>query len=142
MPGTNAINTAVYKLLKNDAALAGMCTIYKGAKRPVTAQNPQITVQAKRLEPGEGEGMWICDVVVTTYVDLNANRTTSEDLLGTLLARVNEVLADAELDLESGKAFPLIEGRCTCPEWHGVHDSEAMQERTYGLVLVDFGNVV
>lgn len=138
MPNINEINSAVYKLLANDSTLSGLCDIYKGAKRPISASNPVVTSAVKRLEPGDGEGMWMCDIVVTAYADNHANGMPDHEKLDELSSRIREVLADKEIGLEGAKAFPLIEGKSTGPEWEGVHDVEAMQETIFGLVFVKF----
>ncbi len=53
MPDIQAINTAVYRILAGSDELSSRCTVYKGAKRPGGAVNPAVTVDTKRLEPGE-----------------------------------------------------------------------------------------
>ncbi len=138
MPNINEINSAVYTLLANDSTLSGLCNIYKGAKRPISASNPAVTIAVKRLEPGDGEGMWMCDIVVNAYADIHANGMPDHEKLNELSNRIREVLADKEIGLEGAKAFPLIEGESTGPEWEGVHNAEAMQETTFGLVFVKF----
>jgi hypothetical protein len=138
MPNVQAINTAVYRILSGSDELSALCMVYKGAKRPGGAINPSVTVDTKRLEPGEGEGMWIGDIVITVYADNLPNRTADHETIGEITSLVASALDDAELDLYSAKAFPLIEGGTSGIEWMGKHDSEAAQECTYGLVFVDF----
>jgi len=138
MPNINEINSAVYTLLANDSTLSGLCTIYKGAKRPTNSSNPAVTIAVKRLEPGDGEGMWMCDIVVNAYSDIHANGMPDHEKLSELSNCIREVLADTEIGLEGAKALPLIEGESKGPEWEGVHDAEAMQETTFGLVFVKF----
>jgi len=138
MPDINEINSAVYTLLANDSTLSGLCTIYKGAKRPTSASNPAVTIAVKRLEPGDGEGMWMCDILVTAYANIHANGMPDHEKLDDLSNRICEILADVEIGLEGAKALPLIEGESTGPEWESVHDDEAVQETTFGLVFVKF----
>lgn len=139
MPGINSINTAIYKLLKNDETLAGLCSIYKGSKRPGNAANPSVTVNTKRLEASQGEGIWMCDVVMTTYVDVMANRMADQETVESIVSQVKKVLADTEIELEGAKALPLVEGESTGPEWLSNHENETFQENTFGLIFVDFG---
>lgn len=138
MPNINEISTAVYRFLKTDAALAEMGTLYKGAKRPVKARNPSLTVEARRLEPGQGEGIWMCDVAVTVYVDVLADGAPDSGLLESIVTRVHGTLADTEIELEGAKAMPLIEGENTGPEWQSAHEREVYQESVFGLVFVKF----
>lgn len=138
MPNINEINTAVYSLLAGDEILSGLCTIYKGKKRPSKAQNPSVTIDTKRLERGEGEGIWMCDVVVTVYTDLLANRMADHRTLTDAGIRIREVLSDRELTLENAKAHPLIEGESLSPDWEGNHENESRQEKTFGLVFIQF----
>ena len=140
MPSISAVNTAVYKLLKNDEILAGMCSVYKGTKRPGNSANPTVTVESKRLEKDEGEGIWMCEVVVTTYVDVLANRIGDQETIETIVSRVREILTNTEIELEGAKALPLIEGESTAPEWQSAHENETMQESTFGLIFIDFEN--
>lgn len=138
MPNINEISTAVYRFLKADAALSGMCTLYKGAKRPVRAKNPSLTVEARRLEPGEGEGIWMCDVAITAYVDMRADGAPDSERLEAIVSRVQEMLADTEIALDGAKALPLIEGENAGPEWRSAHEREVSQESVFGLVFVKF----
>ena len=138
MPTIQDINTAVYRILKTDAILDGLCTLCKGAKRPVRAVNPSLTVETRRLERGEGEGIWMCDVVVTAFSDILANGTPDAEALDAMMARATELLADAEIDLADAKALPLIEGESAGTTWQPAHDGEAFQERVFGLVFVSF----
>ena len=139
MPGINAINTAVYKLLKNDETLAGLCSVYKGSKRPANAVTPSVTVDARCLEASQGGGIWMCDVVVTAYVNMLANRAADHETHENIVFRVGKVLVGTEIELECAKALPLIEGESTGPEWLGSHENETSQESTFGLVFIDFG---
>ena len=138
MPNINEINTAVYSLLADDETLAGLCTIYKGSKRPSYVQNPSVTINIKRLVPGEGEGIWMCDVVVTVYTDVFANRMPDHEKLEELSSTISGILTDAEIELDEGKALPLIKGESSGPEWNTGHNNEGMQEMTFGLVFVKF----
>jgi hypothetical protein len=138
MPNINEISTAVYRLLKADPALEGMCRLYKGTKRPARAKNPSLTVEARRLEPGQGEGIWMCDVAVTAYVDVLADGASDSGRLEEIVSRVQEVLADAEVELEGAKTLPLIEGENSGPEWQSAHDREVYQESVFGLVFIKF----
>jgi len=138
MPNINEINTAAYGLLAGDGTLAGLCTVYKGRKRPAGVQNPSVTVDARRLEPGEGEGIWMCDVVVTAYADVLVNRMPDHETLDSISSRIREILTDAELELEDAKALSLIEGESLSPGWNDSHNNETLQENTFGLVFVKF----
>lgn len=140
MPSLDAINTAVYKLLKGDEILGGICTVYKGTKRPGNSTNPSVTIDSKHLERGEGEGIWMCDVVITTFTDVLANRMADHDKIDTIVSRVSELLSDTEIELEGSKALPLIEGESTVPAWLNAHDDETFQESTFGLIFIDFGS--
>jgi hypothetical protein len=138
MPKVSEINTAIYRLLDADDTLKGMCTIFKGSKRPSRAKNPTLTVDAKRLEPGEGEGIWMCDVTATVYADNLTNGAADQDTIEDIAARVKELLADSEIELPNGKALPLIEGESRGPEWSSFHENETAQENIFGLVFVSF----
>jgi len=138
MPNLNTINSAVYKFLSNDNTLTGLCNVYKGAKRPINATNPSVTVDAKRLEPGEGEGIWMCDIVVTSYIDVQSNRMPDHDALENIVSRVTGILSDKEIVLNDAKALPLIEGESKGPEWQKEHDNETMHESIFGLIFIDF----
>jgi hypothetical protein len=138
MPNIQDINTAMYRILKADEELAELCTVYKGAKRPVRASNPSLTVESRHLEPGEGEGIWMCDVAVTVYTDMLANGTPDMETLDAVMSRATILLADAELELEGAKALPLIEGENAGTVWQPAHEGEAFQERVFGLVFVSF----
>ncbi len=139
MPNTNTITTAVYRKLAADEQLGGLCTIFKGMKRPVNAPSPAVTVQTRRLEPGEGEGIWMCDVIVTVFVETLANRMIDQETHDLIAGRIQAVLEDAELELDQGHPHPLITGGMSEPEWRGSHDRETAQELTFGLVFLDFG---
>lgn len=138
MPNINEINAAVYRLLTGDTELAAMCTVYKGPKRPSKAKNPAVTVDTRRLEPGEGEGIWMCDVTATVYVDVLADGAPDSVLLEDIVTRLHTALTDAEIGLDGAKALPLIAGENSGPEWQSAHDLEAYQESTFGLVFVSF----
>jgi hypothetical protein len=138
MPGIQEINTAVTRILRADETLGSLCTVYKGAKRPVRARTPALTVETRRLERGEGEGMWMCDIVITAYADMKSNGIPDDGLLDAILARACALLADAELELAAAKAHPLIEGESGGAEWQPAHDREMYQERVFGLVFVSF----
>lgn len=139
MPNIQAINTAVYKLLKNDAILTGLCSIYKGAKRPVNTSNPSLTIEAKQLKPGDGEGIWICEIVVTAYADIMANRTANHNTFENINSRLNELLANTEVELDGAKAQPLIEKENKGIEWVSAHENEALLEIIFELNFIDFG---
>lgn len=138
MPNINQISTAVYRLLKADTAFAGMCRLYKGTRRPARVKNPSVTVEARGLEPGEGEGIWMCDVAVTAYVDVRADGAPDNECLESIVSRIHEVLADTEIELEGAKTMPLIEGENNGPEWQSAHEREVYQESVFGLVFVMF----
>jgi len=138
MPNVHAINTAVYRLLADDAQLATLCTVYKGRKRPANAHNPSLTADVHRLEAGEGEGIWRCEVTVTVYADVLANRMPDHETLDTVSSRVREILRDAVPELEDAKALPLTEGESRSPDWSGTHDNETREELTFLLTFVDF----
>jgi hypothetical protein len=138
MPKISEINTSVFKLLGADESLSGMCRVFKGAKRPARAKNPTITVDTKRLERGEGEGIWMCDVTVTAYADNLSNGAADQKKMEDISARVKEILADREIELASAKALPLIEGESHGTEWSSYHENEAAQENIFGLVFVSF----
>ncbi len=138
MPNVNEINSAVYSLLAGDETLSGLCMIYKGSKRPSKMQIPSVTVDTRSLRPGEGEGIWMCDVVVTAYTDILANRMPDHEKLEELSSAISDVLTDAEIKLNGAKALPLIKGGSTGPEWERSYDNQGMQEMTFGLVFVKF----
>ncbi len=108
MPNINDITTSVYKLLKADETLDGLCTVYKGSKRPNCASNPSVTVETKRLEPGEGEGLWMCDVVTTTFANNQANGMPDHERLDAIVSGLYLVMEDAEISLENARALPLM----------------------------------
>jgi hypothetical protein len=141
MPTIHAIETAVYKVLKSDGELAGLCTVFNGNKRPSNAANPALTVTVERLEPGMGTGIWMCDVIVATYTDELANSTADNERMETIDARVHELLTDAELVLEGAKALPLIEGYST-NGWSPQHPKEHYKKSKFGLVFVYFNDTV
>lgn len=141
MPYIDAVNTAVYKILSGDIALGELCTVYKGAKRPGGAVNPSVTADTKRLMRGEGEGIWKCDIVITVYADVLANRTADHVTLDAISGRVRALLADAEPELAGAKALPIFEGESSSPEWMSAHTDETVQADTYGLIFIDFGAV-
>jgi len=138
MPTINEINTAIFILLNNDVNLTAISSVYKGAKRPSNATNPSVTVDAKRLTPGGGEGIWMCDVVVTAYADILSNRMPDHETLDNMTAFISESLTDKVIGLDNGKALPLIEGESTELDWDNIHGHEAMQEITFGLVFIKF----
>lgn len=138
MPNIYAINSALYTLLNGDEMLTGLCTIYKGAKRPRGEVNPSLTVFVDKIEPGKGKGLWLCDVTVRAYDDVGANRMPDHETLGIILARVNDVMINAQLTIEGAKALPIIGKESKGPEWEYLHDHEANQEIIYQLILVQF----
>ena len=139
MPNTNTITTAVYQKLAADEQLGALAAVYKGMKRPVNAPCPAVTVQTRRLEPGEGEGIWMCDIIITIFVETLPNRMIDQEMHDAIIARVQAILDDAVLELDRGHPHPLIPGGMAEPEWRGSHDRETVQELTYGLVFLDFG---
>ena len=138
MPNVNEINSAVYSLLAGDETLSGLCTIYKGSKRPSKMQIPAVTLDTKSLSPGEGEGIWMCDVVVTAYANIMANRMPDHEKLEELSSTISDVLTDAEIKLNGAKALPLIKQKNTGPEWERGHDSQVMQEMKFVLIFIKF----
>ena len=139
MLNTNTITTAVYRKLAADAELTGLCTVFKGGRRPSNSPLPALTIQTKRFERGEGEGIWMCDIIVTVFAHTLENRMIDQETHDAAATRVRDILDDAELDLDAGHAHPLIAGGMTEPEWNGRHDRETVQELTFGLVFLDFG---
>ncbi|MFC1693306.1 hypothetical protein ACFL1R_07370 [Candidatus Latescibacterota bacterium] len=138
MPNINEINTTVYKLLNGDDALSGLCTVYKGAKRPSKFKNPSVTAAVKNLQRGDGEGLWMCDVVVSVYVDILENRMPDHENMETISSRIRDILSDTEIDLVNAKAHPLIQRESSGSEWDSMHDNETVQENTLGMVFVKF----
>lgn len=138
MPTIGEISAAARLLLTADGGLSGLAAIHRGPKRPARAKNPAITIDARRLERGEGEGIWMCDVVVTVHADLLADGAPDYGLLEDLGARVRAILADAEPVIPGAKALPLIEGGSSGGEWDPSHAGESYEEHTFGLVFVDF----
>ncbi len=132
------ITSEVYGALAGDDTLAGLAAVYKGGKRPAKARNPAITVEAGRLERGGGEGVWMCDVNLTIFADLLAEKSTDHATHDAILRRVREVLADCTLDLPGANAMPLIEDESGGPVWDGDRAGETKQEIVYGLVFVKF----
>lgn len=141
MPTINEISAAACRLLKADGELSGMAAIYRGGKRPSRAKNPSVTVEARRLERGEGEGVWMCDVVATAYADELTDGAPDYDRLEALGARIRELLADVELEIPGTKPLPLIEGGTSGTEWDSAHGGESSEEHVFGLVFVSFGAV-
>ena len=139
MPNIQDITTAAYRLLAADGELAGLCTVYKGKKRPANAVGPALTVEAGKLEPGPGEGVWTGTVTVTAYAPVLSNRMPDFETLDGIAGRARGVLGDAEIDIENGKALPLIDGGGTSADWDETHDGEARRDLFFGLVLVSFG---
>jgi len=138
MPNINEINSAVFRILNSDEDLTGICSVYKGPKRPSGVVNPSVTVNAKRLAPAGGEGVWMCDVVITIYADMLSNRMPDHETLETVTSLISGLLADTVIELDGGKALPLIEGESSEPEWEYAHDHEALQENTFGLIFIKF----
>ena len=138
MPTIDTITSAAYSLLAADETLTGMCTAYKGERRPATAENPSLTVAAARLEPGGGDGMWLCDIVITGYAGLLGDGASDHAALEDITARVKLLLADIELVLPGAKAFPLIEGETSGPDWDRTHSGESSMESTFGLVFLRY----
>jgi len=141
MTGINDINTAVYKILKGSEELTALCRICKGEKRPSRWANPVLTVSAKRLEPGQGAGIKMCDIAITVHADLKSNRVPDYDIHSGIERAVRSMLSDREIEIDGVKALPLIEGESGEPKWDGIHEQESSQEMIYGLVYVDFTTV-
>lgn len=138
MPGIDDINTSVYGALAGHPPLTGLCTVYKGGKRPAGAANPSATVEARRLERGQGDGIWMCDIAVTVYADMLGIEAPDHETHAAIARIVRSLLADRTIDIDGGQAMPLIEGECGSPEWDGDHEGETRQELVYGLVFVKF----
>ena len=139
MPSTNTITTAVYRIMSADDELTGRCTLYKGSKRPAGASNPAVTIHTRRLEPGEGAGIWMCDIVVTVHVDTLPNRMIDQETHDAISSRILTILDDTELDLPQGHAHPLIAGDMSEPSWQSRHEQETAGEMVFGLIFIDFG---
>ncbi|MFC1538726.1 hypothetical protein ACFL6H_04820 [Candidatus Latescibacterota bacterium] len=138
MADIQTIDTALYKLLKNDTALNELCTVYKGTKRPSDATNPSVTAGTKGIKPRDGGGIRICEIVVIIYADIMANRTADNTTHNAIMSRISELLADTEIDLENAKALPLREKENTGIEWKSIHDNETFQEIRFELTFIDF----
>jgi len=138
MPNINDIATAVYSELANNSSLIAAATVYKGKKRPSGAVSPALTVDVRRLERGEGEGMWICDIMVTVFTNILSNRMPDHDTHAELGRLIRTILSDTTLTINNAQALPLIEGGANLPEWDRDHDSESWQEFTFGLVFMQF----
>jgi hypothetical protein len=139
MPNTTTITAAVYTILAADANLTSRCTIIRGERRPSSSSNPTVTIHVKRLERGEGEGIWMCDVIVTVYANTLSTRMIDQETHDIIAFRISTLLDDTELDLTAGHAHPLIAGGISDPEWSPRHDRETAQALTFGLIFVDFG---
>ncbi len=135
MVSINEITAAAYRLLKADAALGGMCMIYRGAKRPVSARSPAVTVDACHLERGEGEGMWICSVVVTAYVRVLPDGEPDYGRMEDIDARIYTILCDADLQLTGAKTITIFYGGTSGITWDPVHSREVFQESTFGVMI-------
>lgn len=138
MSTTQAIDKAVYTLLKNDSTLDGLATIYKGTKRPSGAENPSVTVGSVGITPGNGEGINICGVVMTVYMDILSNRMADNTVHETIMSRISGLLADTVIVLENAKCLPLKESGNTGIEWKNVHDTETFQKIEFDLTFIDF----
>ena len=138
LAGTQAIETAVYSILKNDSVLDGLASIYKGAKRPTGAENPVVTIGSGDIRPGGGEGMHICEITVTVYTDILSNRMADNETHGSILSQVGELLADTVITLENAQCLPLRKTGNTGIEWKSVHDAETYQRITFELTFIDF----
>ena len=138
MPTINDITTAVYRQLNADETLAGLCTIYKGIKRPNRTSNPSVTVETKRLEPGAGEGLWMCDVVTTAYTDNLANGIPDQETLDAIVSRLYCILKDVVLSLKNAHALPLIRKDIGGLSWNTTHEGEAAQECTFKLIFIKY----
>ncbi len=138
MAGTQEIETAVYTVLKNDTALDGLASIYKGTKRPSVAENPVVTTGAGAIHPGGGEGMYICEIAVTVYADILSNRMADNETHGILMSRIGELLTDTVIALENAQCLPLRRTVSTGIEWKSVHDTETYQRISFELTFIDF----
>ena len=123
MPNIDSIAAAVYGKLSSDETLTAAASVYKGKKRPAGAKNPALTIDVRRLSRGEGEGMWICDIVITVYVDILANRTAHHEKHAAIGQAVRSILADTTLSIDTVQALPLIEGGAGALEWDRDHDN-------------------
>jgi hypothetical protein len=135
MTGLNEINTAVYKVLKADQELSGLCGIFKG-RRAKKAPNPSITIETSRLEPGGGEGVKMCDITVRAHIDPLSDSTTDNLLAEEIIGHIQYILSDREIDLDNVRAMPLIRGDVTGPQWSGEREGEVVYECIFGLVFV------
>ena len=138
MPNINNINTAVYTLLNANETLTGLCTVYKGGKRPSRSTNPSLTVEAKRLEPGNGEGIWMCDNVTNAYTDNLANGMPDHENIDGIVSQLYKVLEDAVIEFDNAQALPLIRGEISGLAWNSTHEGETSQECIFGLVFVQY----
>ena len=138
MSTIQAIDTAVYTLLKNDSTLDGLAAIYKGTKRPSGAENPTVTVGSAGIKPGDGEGIRICEIVVTAYADILSNRMADNSAHETIMSRITGLLAYTEIVLANAKCLPLRENGNTGIEWKSIHDTETFQEIRFELTFIDF----
>lgn len=138
MPQTDDICTAVYAMLAADDAVTSLCTVRKGRKRPVNASSPTATVDVRRLERGEGEGIWMCDVIVTIHAGLLSNRAPDHGTHALTAAAVTNALAGKTPSIANASVLPLIEGESGGTDWDADHDGESRQELVFGLVFVKF----
>lgn len=138
MPNIDTITTAAWRLLSQDTALAGMCAVYKGGRRPGGATGPVVTVEARGLERGGGDGIWMCDVTATVYAPLLANRGVDFGTMTPIIDRIRAVLSNAELALTGAHALPLIDGGGEGYTWDSDHNREAAHGWTFGLIFIDF----
>ncbi len=138
MPNINEITSAAYRLLKADDTLRGICTIYSGAKRPILSRRPALTVETRCMEPGAGEGIWMCNVVTTAYAKLCSDGAPDHAKLEEIIERARAILDGAELALASAKTLALFAGGDSPPEWDAAHDREASRESVYGLIFISF----
>ncbi len=133
------ITTAVYRLLAAEPELAAACTVYRGRRRPTGAANPALTVEADRLAPGAGRGMWTCEIAVAAYADALANGMPDRTVLDTLTARARAVLENAEPALATdARVMPVSWSGTRAPAWSAEHEREYAQETVFGLTFVQF----
>jgi hypothetical protein len=69
---------------------------------------------------------------------MNGDGAHDHETLNSITERAKLLLADTELEFTDAKAFPLIEGESTGPEWDSSHSGESVVESTFGLVFVKF----
>jgi hypothetical protein len=134
----NDIAAGIYRPLAADSGLAGLCSLYRGGRRPVRASGPSATVEARSLAPGGGEGLWTCGIAVTARAGNLANGMPDHETLNAIVSRICAVLENAAIDLPNAKALPLTRGSIGAPVWDATHGGESAQECAFGLTVVCF----